>query len=206
MTQIERAPGRPIGGRAFERRDIVEAAFEALAAGGYSGLSMRGVARSVGASLATVQRHFATKDELCGAAMDDFVADLDERVPLGPGVSLVDSLTALFDRGGDHPGLLVSVLCDRAPRHERRFANIAGRLAGRNAAVRAMIADRQQAGVVRDVDADALLLLLNVGVGAITSAPDAVREIYGFDLEDPAERRRLAEALTDILEGGLARG
>ena len=53
------------------------------------------------------------------------------------------------------------------------------------------------------IDPDALLLLLNVGVGAIASAPSAAHEIYGFDLEDPSDRERLAAALGAILRSGL---
>ena len=61
----------------------------------------------------------------------------------------------------------------------------------------------KDAGVMRNVDAPALLMLLNLGVGAISGASTAAREVYGFDLDDPADRSRLAQALTDILRLGL---
>lgn len=165
---------------------------------------MRGVARSIGASLATVQRHFATKDDLWRAAADAFLDGFATRDgPLSDG-PLVQGIAGILDRGSAHPGLITALLCDQAPGHLERFAYIAQSLAARHEATLSTITDLQGDGVVRGVDASALILLLNVGVGAIASAPTATREIYGFNLEDPEQRLRLARALADIPYSGLA--
>lgn len=187
------------------RSDIVGAALAAIADGGYAGLTMRGVARSIGASLATVQRHFATKDELWRGAVDTFLDGFEPPALAGSTDSLVRGIEELLGRGSKHPGLITALLSDRAPGYDERFAYIAGRLAHRQAGPLAAIADLQQAGKVRDVDARALLLLLTVGVGAIASASIATDRLYGFDLDDPGDRRRLATALADILDHGLTK-
>gem|GEM_PF-6890953 len=57
--------------------------------------------------------------------------------------------------------------------------------------------------MIRRVDGRALLLFMSMGLGAIGSAPAATNLIYGFDLEDPAARSRLAAALADVLRLGL---
>lgn len=70
----------------------------------------------------------------------------------------------------------------------------------------ANIAELQETGTVREVDAQALLLLLQMGVGAIAGASTAAGEIYGFDLDDPEARLGLASTLADILRLGLPCG
>jgi AcrR family transcriptional regulator len=202
--EAKRPPGRPQGGRAFERSDIIEAALESIANGGYSGLTMRGVARSIGASLATVQRHFATRDDLWRGAADAFLDGFTTRDGPRSGPPLAQGIADILDRGSAHPGLITSILCDQAPGHLEGFAYIAQFLVERHEATLSTITGLQDDGVVREVDASALVLLLNVGIGAIASAPTATREIYGFNLEDPEQRVRLADALADILYSGLA--
>jgi len=150
-----------------------------------------------------VQRHFATKDDLWRGAVDASTTsfptadDLDPQDPMGDGIAV------LLRKASVRPGLMTAILCDRAPGHAERFAYISDRLSARHEALRSMIADLQNAGEFRDFDASALLILLNVGIGSIASAPAAARDIYGFDLEDAVERDRLAVALTDILRSGL---
>ena len=67
---IVRKRGRPKGSGKVDPQRIVDAALDALADGGYPALTMRGVSRSVGVSLATLQHHFPTKDALWRAAVD----------------------------------------------------------------------------------------------------------------------------------------
>ena len=205
MPESKRPPGRPKGGSAFSRSDIVEAALDAIASGGYPALTIRGVARSIGASHATVQRHFATKDELWRGAVDSMFDRFE--LPTGPSSRDAprDGITNLLGSGSAHPGVITAWLTDRSPGHRARFDYIAERLAERHEVVHSMIVDMQAAGEARSFDASALLLLINVGIGAIASAPTATREIYGFDLDDSSDRRRLAGALADILTVGVGR-
>lgn len=203
MANAARPRGRPKGGRVFDESDILDAALDVLADGGYAALSMRGVARAMGASLATVQRHFATKDDLWRGAVDAFLATAELPSFDGSEDPLRAGVAQMLELGSQRPGLVTAILCDRAPGHSERFAHIADRLAERYRIVHATISTSKEMGTLRAFDAHALLLLMNVGIGAIASAPAAARDIYGFDLEDPAERDRLAGALADIVRSGL---
>lgn len=202
MPEQKRPPGRPKGGSVFDRSQIIDAALEALASGGYAALTMRGVARSIGASHATVQRHFATKDELWRGAIDAFLASFEAPVELSSTAALRDGIEEILTRGSVRPGLMTSWLHDRSPGHGERFDYLAKRLVERHQALYEIITRWQEAGSLRQFDAGALLLLLNIGVGAIASAPTATREIYGFDLDMPDDRARLADAISELLVVG----
>ena len=58
-----------LGAGDIEFDPITETALDALADGGFPALTMRGVARTLGVSLATLQHHFPTKDALWRAAV-----------------------------------------------------------------------------------------------------------------------------------------
>lgn len=204
MADSQRSPGRPVGGRAFDRDDVVQAALEAMAVGGYPALSMRGVARSIGASLATVQRHFATKDELWRAAVEAFFGGFALPTEITSERVLYDSIVMLLERGESHAGMIMQALSDRSAGSTERFAHIADQLRARHEVIHAALTDAQDHGVIRRVDAGALLLLLNVGLAAVASSSHAARELYGFELDDAADRRRLADSLVDIIGLGLA--
>lgn len=164
---------------------------------------MRGVARTIGASLATVQRHFPTKDELWRGAIDDVLDGFSDPTLSKFDRSLARSIEELLGRGRSHPGLIARLFTDQSPGHLERHEYLAGRLANRHDRSRAFVAEQQDGHVVRDIDLSALFLLLTIGVGAVAGAPTAARDIYGFDLDDHLDRKRLAERLADILTLGI---
>ena len=49
----------------------------------------------------------------------------------------------------------------------------------------------------------ALQVLVFVGIGAIAGAPEAVFELFGYDLADDSDRAKMAEALGDIIGFGI---
>ena len=112
------------------RSDILEAALDAFTQGGYGGLSMRAVARSLGVSLATVQHHFGTKAELYRAAVDYTLADADRQRALSPRRDLNQRIRNLLDVSSARPGLLAAFLGDRSPGHEERLAYFAQQFTG----------------------------------------------------------------------------
>jgi uncharacterized membrane protein (DUF4010 family) len=59
------------------------------------------------------------------------------------------------------------------------------------------------AGVLRRVDADALLAVLGVALPALASSKNALHRLLNIDLNDDADRERLTLALSDILLHGL---
>jgi AcrR family transcriptional regulator len=58
---------------------ILDAAFRALATGGYAGLSMREIAREAGVNHALINYHFRTKEQLVIAVLDEANRQLLER-------------------------------------------------------------------------------------------------------------------------------
>lgn len=199
----KRSRGRPVGGRAFERSDVIDVALQAIAKGGYAGLSMRGVARDLGASLATVQRYFATKDALWRGAVDAYLDSYEPPDMLALANSLELGIGQMFERGREYPGLITALLADRGAGSEDRLGHFAERLTRRHEVSLAIIAEQQEVGRVRSVDAHALLLLVVVGIGAVANSAAVARDVFGFDLDDPEGRQHLVGALADILRLGV---
>ena len=198
-----RGRGRPRAAVAVDRTAILEAALDAFARGGYEGLSMRAVARSLGVSLATVQHHFGTKADLYRAAVDYTLADADRQRALEPRRDLNQRIRNLLDVSTARPGLMAAFLGDRSLGHEDRLVYFAERLNEVLDDPVRTLADLQAGASARPVDANALMILLIVGISSIAGAPEAARAIYGIDLISPDERNRLADALTDIIGHGI---
>ena len=73
---------------------------------------------------------------------------------------------------------------------------------GRDASRAALIA-AVDAGAIRDVDVDATLALITMGVSAIMSAPGALDALLDVDLGEPATAERMSDGIIDILWNGL---
>ena len=198
-----RGRGRPRAEVAVDRTEILEASLDAFAHGGYEGLSMRGVARSMGVSLATVQHHFGTKAELYRAAVDYTLADADRQRAMESRRDLNQRIRNLLDVSSARPGLLAAFLGDRSDGHQGRLAYFAERFKTLFAEPAETLAELQDQGPGRDVDPEALMVLLTIGISSIAGAPEATRAIYGIDLTSPTSRNDLADALTDIIGKGI---
>jgi len=73
------------------RRQIVQACVEAIADEGFSATSIREIAKRAGVSIGTLSHHFATKDEILLACMDQIMetwAEKAEEILTGPGTPL----------------------------------------------------------------------------------------------------------------------
>lgn len=202
-SRQRRGRGRPKGTGVVDPVDILENALDAIADGGYGGLSMRAVGRSLGVSLATVQHHFGTKAELWTAAIDHFFGSIDERRPGASDQDLASRIRTMLDVSGDRPGFLATLLGDRSEGYEARLVLIADRLNQLFAEPIKTLTRMESRGQLRPIDPVALCLLTSVGIGTIAGAPDAVRSIFGFNLIDPNERDRLASVFADIIQHGI---
>lgn len=183
--------------------DILTTTLDAIAEGGYGGMSVRGIARSLGVSLATVQHHFGTKNELWRSAVDHYFTAIEEQRSALPEGDLADRIRMALEVSSERPGFFAALLGDRSPGAEDRLAYLAQRFRDLFTEPNRLLAELQQRGRARQVDPNVLMVLVAIGVGSIAGAPDAVRTIYGFDLTDSDERDRLATALADIIGNGL---
>lgn len=198
-----RGRGRPKGTGVVDPDDILTATLDAIAEGGYGGMSVRGIARSLGVSLATVQHHFGTKAELWRAAVDHYFGAIEEHRSALPEADLVDRIRMALEVSSERPGFFAALLGDRSPGADQRLDHLAQRFRDLFTEPNRLLADLQERGHARQVDPDVVQVLVAIGVGSIAGAPDAVRTIYGFDLTSSAERDRLAVALADIIGNGL---
>jgi len=209
MTEHDDAPpprrgrGRPKGTGKVDPEAIVDAALDALADGGYQSLTMRGVARSVGVSLATIQHHYPTKDDLWRAAVDHLNADVIERRSSVEPRDFAGRLETFLEPGLGRPGLLPALLADRSPGSDERLAYLAGRMSDAVGDLAARMRTYEDEGSIRRVDLPALFVLMTIGVGSISGSADAAKAIAGFDLNTTEGRRRLAEGLADIIGLGI---
>jgi AcrR family transcriptional regulator len=100
-----------VGGDGAERRaQLVRAAFDRVAEGGFEGLRLRQVAEDVGIDHSTLHHHFATKQDLIGAVADYATRQfwvLGDSVPEDPADAMRAHLAGLRQLINDWPELLV---------------------------------------------------------------------------------------------------
>lgn len=220
-----RRRGRPRAeeGPAVDRAKILAAATAELARAGYAGLSLRGLARELGVSLGAVQHHFATKDVLWAAVVDQLAGpgppdaadalDWPDRPgardgadePVDPEAALAEGLRRLVTRAATHPGLGAAIWNDTSDGADERLELLRRRVQPQLDAGRAQIEAAIAAGAARPVDPDAVLVLVGLGVASIASAPEALRRLFGIDLDDEDATVRLARAVADVLLHGVLR-
>jgi AcrR family transcriptional regulator len=203
-----RRPGRPNAteGPAVTRQAIVDAALRTLADCGYPGLSLRGLARSLGVSLATVQRHFATKDDLWRAAIDAALplpSGTDGATSRQPGHGPGAELRNTVHRALTRPGVTAAVWNDTTPGASERLDHLTARAGAVLQEGRERLGAGIASGTLRPIDVNALLALVGLGITSVASSGDGLRRLFGIDIDDPTEQDRLADSLTDILLNGI---
>ncbi|MEV0890758.1 TetR/AcrR family transcriptional regulator [Promicromonospora sp. NPDC050262] len=108
------------------RREIVEAAAAVFAERGYSGGSLRQIAKDIGVSVTSVMHHFPSKELLLEAVLDHADAEGIREIDLDPARDGVrTTIVRLAENGQGHPHLLrlLAVLSSEAsaaehPAHE----------------------------------------------------------------------------------------
>jgi TetR/AcrR family transcriptional regulator, cholesterol catabolism regulator len=70
--------------QAARRQRVIAAALELSSEGGYDAVQMRDVATRASVALGTIYRYFSSKDALLAAAMEQWMATLEERVLARP--------------------------------------------------------------------------------------------------------------------------
>ena len=99
---------------AQRRREIVRAAYQALAEKGFEGLRMREIAKRAGINHSTLHYYFAGKEALIGGIVDHIVQDLSigrnpaiETQEMGPRQRLTSHFDALIRQMRERPEMFV---------------------------------------------------------------------------------------------------
>ena len=158
---------------------------------------MRGLARELGVSLASVQHRYPTKDAVWRAALDRVLAEAEPAVADGAFPEVVRRRMAM---SATRPSLLFALLTDDAPGHEERLAHLADRLRPAVEEARAVFEEAGQAGLTRPADISVLAALMMVGVGALAALPAPSTDMLGLGPDPP---HRLAAGFTDIVLNGV---
>lgn len=70
-SNVKRGRGRPVGDRESKKADLLSAAIAVTAEEGYSGVSLRKVAKRMGATTGTVTYYYANKEEMIAAVAEE---------------------------------------------------------------------------------------------------------------------------------------
>jgi len=206
-----RPPGRPRrdAGPAVGREDIVATARRILSASGPEGLALRDVARRLDVSLATVQRHFPTKDELWRACVDAMLpgqpapASRQASDASVLGAELVAQLHRQVGAIVSGSGVAAAMWHDTGRGAEQRLAYLSDRAGALVEGNRQRLRAAAAAGSLRPIDADVFLALVGLGVTSMVSEPEALRRLFAIDLDEPGQVERVANALADLLLNGV---
>ncbi|PPG62073.1 TetR family transcriptional regulator [Rathayibacter sp. AY2B7] len=95
----------PYAKSAAQRANILSAARRVFAQLGFSGASMRGIAEEAGITFTGLRRHFATKDELLIAVLEQRDREHADQHAHTRGDELLDSLRSLFDQVLEEPSI-----------------------------------------------------------------------------------------------------
>ena len=101
------------------------------------------------------------------------------------------------------PGITGQLLHDASTAGEERHHYLAERTDPLRTRNRRLLNSMIEAGTLRSVGVDALIILLSMAIPSLSSANHAVKVLVGPDLSDEDDQRRISAELTDILLYGL---
>ncbi len=172
-----------VGGDSNERRaQLVRAAFDRVAEGGFEGLRLRQVAEDVGIDHSTLHHHFATKQDLIGAVADYATRQfwvLGDSIPDDPADALRAHLAGLRQLINDWPELLVvTAELDLRARRDRVIAEALDRHQAGWREVLVSMLTVGNAGRAWAVDAAECAELVIAVVKGVRLAPDLVGPVF----------------------------
>ncbi len=153
--------GRPVGDREAKRAELLAAAISVIAQEGYSGASMRKVAKQAGCTTGAVTYYFANKEEMVSAVAQSLFDQFDTMLDSGEGSVdvrvVIQQWLDWTSLNETDTWLAVFQLLAHA-RHEPAFANVIQQRYFRfRQGLAAILAKGQAQGVIRsDIPADLL--------------------------------------------------
>lgn len=183
--------GRPVGDREAKRTELLQAGIRVIAEEGYSGASLRKVAKEAGHTTGAISYYFADKEDMMRAIVDYMFDRFDTTLDVGESL---DDLSALFhhwiELNSNPEGWLAGFQLVAHARHEPVLARVyQERYASYRERFAAMLSRMQAEGKVRT---DISAALLADDLGAIAD---------GWSLMLPIEPERFApEAVAALID------
>jgi TetR/AcrR family transcriptional regulator len=189
---------------------ILDAALEAFADNGFTGTSVRDLARRLGVSHNLLPQRFGSKERLWYAAVDHGFAQVArslhvELVPDDPLRSLRNMIVTFVLGMATRPALL-RILNQEAASPGPRLDHLFERHIGPTSqAVEQRLVELQSCGLARPIPRAGFYFLLTHGVaGPIALAPLSERFGHRVSVDDPDALREYAESIADLLINGIA--
>jgi AcrR family transcriptional regulator len=194
-------------GPVITRAEILEVAARVIGRYGFDRASLRLIASEANVSYGTVQHHFKTKDLIWEALVDEvMVPAWTRRINVTPdqvGPLLSRFVARRLEAAILRPGLSGAVLTDSMPANDERLRYLAKATSDLRQRNRQILVDLRDQGALRNIDVDAFRAVAVVGLGCLSSAKTAIRELIGVDMDDESQRNKLVEGITDLLLNGL---
>jgi AcrR family transcriptional regulator len=192
--------------RAERRQQILNAAIDLFAEGGFRGVTTKRIARAAGVSEGTIFLHFPTKHALYDAMLLEKMQGhhaLAELVPADEAVPLAETLTRLADRLLDKQHrnrallrlLLYSALEEHSLAKELYHVHLQGPFAG----LTELLRQARARGEIRAVDPEAAARIF----AAIVTHHILMREIFGQDEHDGGSLQHTIANYVDIYLRGI---
>ncbi len=196
------------------RLNLIETAIDLFSRKGFSGTTTKEIALAAGVTEAIVFRHFATKQDLYTAILENRLSGEEIEVWMSRAEEFMKRrddkglfrflLTAIVEEGSKEPRFERLVLFaaleghEIAVMHHQLAAPFAKRFID-------YIARRQRAGALRKGDPETILMAI-VGLGKFYAAKKYVYRICDSKLPDQAVIETLLDLVMDGLRGKRARG
>jgi len=191
----------------ISRSEILGVAARVIGKYGFKGASLRRIASEAGVSYGSIQHHFKTKDVIWKAIVDELLVPAIAHRGVGqPGVmddQLREFVGQRIEAAVLRPGLSGALLTDQTDAGEERLRYLAEATSTLREKNRRWVLELRDRGSLRNIDVDALRVVLGIGLACVPSAKPAIRHLIGLDLDDESQRRSLVEGITDLLLNGL---
>jgi len=209
LRRRPRRPGRPAGGDANVRENLLETARRLFLARGFAPVTIRQIAAAAGSSPATIHYHFGDKLGLYRAMLEAAIAPVVEalqrladpaRAEQVDVAEIIRLYTRMLANNPWVPALIVQeVLAEGGHFREQFIENFAGRLAPLFAA---MVRRGQALGTIRsDLEPDlAALSAISMTVFPFVALPVTSR-VLGLTVQGDALERLTAHTIRVLFEG-----
>lgn len=195
------------------RERVLRAALEVFADRGFDGAGTTEIARRAKVTQPLVHYHFATKDLLWQAAVEQLFGRLSaltdgaaaDLVDLDPIARLKVMLRRYVRFSAANPEVARFFLREGVRPSPRLNWLVKHHARPLHDALEALLGDAQSAGLMKPLALDALGCLIIVAGSHPFTAPALVEAEHGLDLSDPAVVERYADVIVETLFHGITR-